>query len=87
MKKIVTELFDCLFELPEDFFDRVHVKENIEKQDTIMEEILEVLPDTKKKLVYEYEIALHDAMQDEVVGAFRQGIKIGFYLKNEIHEK
>lgn len=87
MKTIVTEIFDCLFELPGDFFERVHIKNNIEKQDIIMEEIIQILPEDKKKLVYEYEIALHDAMQDEVLEAFRQGMRIGFELKKEMHDK
>lgn len=86
MDTLITELFDCLFDLPENFFDRPRIRGNIEKQEQVMEEIMAILPEEKKKLIYEYEVALHDAMQDEVLEAFRQGIKIGFRLKKELQE-
>lgn len=86
MSPIITELFDCLFELPENFFERESIKKHLETQDSLMEEIKRMLPKEKRNLIYDYEIAIHDSLQDEVLEAFKQGIKIGFLLKKEVYE-
>jgi hypothetical protein len=86
MSAILTELFDCLFELPDGFFEREVIKNNLEKQDYLMEEICKILPIEKKNLIYDYEVSIHDVLQDEVLEAFKQGIKIGFLLKKEVIE-
>lgn len=86
MNKIISELYDCLFELPEDFFERQDIKKKIQKQELIVKEIIQILPEEKRKLIYDYEVALHDSMECEVFEAFKEGIKIGFLLKKEIHK-
>ena len=86
MNKIISELYDCLFELPEDFFERQDIKKKIKKQEIIVKEILQILPEDKRKLIYDYEVALHDSMEFEVFEAFKEGLKIGFLLKKEIHK-
>lgn len=87
MKTIITEIFDCVFELPDGFFEQPHIQQYLERQDALMEELLTVLPENKKYLIQEYEVAVHGSMEAEVLEAFRQGIKIGFLLKKEIHEE
>lgn len=86
MNKIISELYDCLFELPEDFYERFDIKNKLQKQEHIFEEIIKIIPEEKKKLLYDYEVALHNSMENEVFEAFKQGIKIGFLLKKELHK-
>jgi len=84
MNKIINELYDCLFELPNDFFERQDIKKKIQKQELLVKEIIQLLPEEKKKLIYDYEVALHDSMEHEVFEAFKEGLRIGFLLKKEL---
>lgn len=86
MNSIVEEVYEQLFKLPKGYYNRPKVKESFEKLTKLSQELLKAVPEEKKKLLEDYENALNFHNSLENVETFRQGIKIGFYLYEELKE-